>query len=309
MEEVAGRTFLGGCHEWLREVWGSAMWPGLVTGGSGAASHGRHRNLMTATSTTSPPPVSLTCPRSRPPTTGCWTIRGSSLVAAPVAVSLECLVPLKVDFYQLMAVVGWDGGPLAMDVGACPPPWATSAVPPAQPDKSTWHRTMSVCSLGYLTENTPSKKTSLRLGLAGGGEDEVETVSVQVGRRLCWSDGPVPPGPGTTQVGGRTCDASQGEKEVISTCPGAKLFLFINLSPFNKNKGISWQWLDEHCLKNVTAVYLRSVGLQHQQMRMGWTLSAYTDDYVSIAPTNIWTKCLCCKIAPNMCRFTLKNGP
>ena len=71
LEEVAGRTFLGGCHEWLREVWGSAMWPGLVTGGSGAASHGRHRNLMTATSTTSPPPVSLTCPRSRPPTTGC----------------------------------------------------------------------------------------------------------------------------------------------------------------------------------------------------------------------------------------------
>ena len=168
LEEVAGRTFLGGCHEWLREVWGSAMWPGLVTGGSGAASHGRHRNLMTATSTTSPPPVSLTCPRSRPPTTGCWTTRGSSLVAAPVAVSLECLVPLKVDFYQLMAVVGWDGGPLAMDVGACPPPWATSAVPPAQPDKSTWHRTMSVCSLGYLTENTPSKKTSLRLGLTGG---------------------------------------------------------------------------------------------------------------------------------------------
>lgn len=44
------------------------------------------------------------------------------LVAAPVAVPLECLVPLKVDFYQLMAVVGWDGGPLAMDVGACPPP-------------------------------------------------------------------------------------------------------------------------------------------------------------------------------------------
>ena len=206
------------------------MWPGLVTGGSGAASHGRHRNLMTATSTTSSPPVSLTCPRSRPPTTGCWTIRGSSLVAAPVAVSLECLVPLKVDFYQLMAVVGWDGGPLAMDVGACPPPWATSAVPPAQPDKSTWHRTMSVCSLGYLTENTPSKKTSLRLGLAGGGEDEVETVSVQVGRRLCWSDGPVPPGPGTTQVGGRTCDASQ-EKRSYFYLPSSKtisFYLFIS---------------------------------------------------------------------------------
>ena len=182
-------------------------------------------------------PVSLTCSRSRSPTTGCWTTRGSSLVAAPVAVSLECLVPLKVDFYQLMAVVGWDGGPLAMDVGACPPPWATSAVPPAQPDKSTWHRTMSVCSLGYLTENTPSKKTSLRLGLAGGGEDEVETVSVQVGRRLCWSDGPVPPGPGTTQVGGRTCDASQ-EKEVISTCPGAKPFPFHQFLTFQQDKGI-----------------------------------------------------------------------
>ena len=74
----------------------------------------------------------------------------------------ECLVPLKADFYQLMP--GWDdGGPLAMDVGACPP-WASSAVPPAHPDKSTWHPTMSVCSLGYLTENTPGKKTSLRLG-------------------------------------------------------------------------------------------------------------------------------------------------
>ena len=72
----------------------------------------------------------------------------------------ECLLPSKADFYQLMA--GGDGGPLAMDVGACPP-WASSAVPPAHPDKSTWHPRMSVCSLGYLTENTPGKKTSLRL--------------------------------------------------------------------------------------------------------------------------------------------------
>lgn len=31
----------------------------------------------------------------------------------------ECLLPSKADFYQLMA--GGDGGPLAMDVGACPP--------------------------------------------------------------------------------------------------------------------------------------------------------------------------------------------
>ena len=53
-----------GCHEWLREVWGSAMWPGLVTGGGPPPPPASHPPKPSHDHTTPTQPASS--PSSRP---------------------------------------------------------------------------------------------------------------------------------------------------------------------------------------------------------------------------------------------------
>ena len=185
-----------GCHEW--KVWGSAMWPGLVTrGGAAPASH---------------PPSKISWPH-HPNGTSLQAFltatvkkrllpgRKSCLAGGPGTVLSVCCLR------RLTFISWWQAGTEALW------PWMSGharhepAVPFRQPTPTRAHDTPECLCVVWATSPRTPLARRLPSGWRKGGLKKGKPLA-QVGRRLCPCDGPLPPGRGPTQVGGRPSGAA-----------------------------------------------------------------------------------------------------